>query len=99
MGAIRLGEKLQPSRRKTHRANHGPHGYRYPVWQFTESGVLPGFDRALSVLASHDEWMQAAFFVSANPHLGRQTPVQMMKAGELESVLDAAEVYGEHGAA
>ena len=39
----------------------GRHGYRYPVWQLTKSGVLPGFDKVLAVLASHDEWMQTAF--------------------------------------
>ena len=77
----------------------GRHGYRYPVWQLTESGVLPGLDKVLVVLASHDEWMQTAFFVSANPRLGGRTPIEMLKAGELESVLDAAEAYGEHGAA
>jgi hypothetical protein len=77
----------------------GRHGYRYPVWQLTKSGVLPGFDKVLAVLASHDEWMQTAFFVSANPRLGGRTPIETLKAGELESVLDAAEAYGEHGAA
>jgi hypothetical protein len=77
----------------------GRHGYRYPVWQLTKSGVLPGFDTVLAVLASHDEWMQTAFFVSANPRLGGRTPIETLKAGELESVLDAAEAYVEHGAA
>jgi hypothetical protein len=77
----------------------GRHGYRYPVWQLTESGVLPGLDKVLAVLASHDEWMQTAFFLSANPRLGDRTPVETLKAGEVERVLDAAEAYGEHGAA
>jgi hypothetical protein len=77
----------------------GRHGYRYPVWQLTKSGVLPGFDKVLAALASHDEWMQTAFFVGANPRLGGRTPIEMLKTGELESVLDAAEAYGEHGAA
>jgi hypothetical protein len=77
----------------------GRHGYRYPVWQLTKSGVLPGLDKVLAVLASHDEWMQTAFFVSANPRLGGRTPIERLKAGELESVLDAAETYGAHGAA
>src|ERR1022692_2030354 len=29
----------------------GRHGYRYPVWQFGESGTIPGFQETLSVLA------------------------------------------------
>src|SRR5580692_5053455 len=29
----------------------GRHGYRYPVWQFDESGTIPGLQETLSVLA------------------------------------------------
>lgn len=76
----------------------GRHGYRYPVWQFDESGVLPGLEDVLKVLASEDEWMQVAFFVSKNPRLEDRTPIDALKAGELDAVLDAAAVYGEHGA-
>lgn len=77
----------------------GRHGYRYPVWQFTKSGVLPGLVDVLAALAAHDEWMQTAFFVSGNPRLGDETPVQVLKAGNIDRVLNAAEAYGEHGAA
>jgi hypothetical protein len=76
----------------------GRHGYRYPVWQFTKTGVLPGFEDVLAALASYDEWMQTAFFVSENPRLGDHTPLEMLKAGKLDWVLNAAEAYGEHGA-
>ena len=74
------------------------HGYRYPAWQFSDSGTLPGLEDVLAVLAPHDEWMQTAFFVAQNPRLGYRTPIEMLKAGELRRVLSAAEVYGEHGA-
>ena len=77
----------------------GRHGYRYPAWQFTDSGSLPGLEDVLKVLASHDEWMQTAFFVSKNPRLNSRTPIEMLKAGHLQEVLDSAEAYGEHGAA
>ena len=78
----------------------GRHGYRYPVWQFTDSGTLPGLEDVLSVLAAHDEWMQMAFFVTRNPALNNGTPVETLRSGRnLRSVLDAAEVYTEHGAA
>jgi hypothetical protein len=76
----------------------GRHGHRYPVWQFTASGVLPGLEDALKALAPHDEWMQIAFFVSKNTHLGNRTPIELLKAGKLDLVLNAAEIYGEHGA-
>jgi hypothetical protein len=77
----------------------GRYGYRYPVWQFTGSGVLEGLADTLSALAAHDEWIQAAFFVGNNPRLNGRTPVEMLGAGKVERVLAAAEAYGEHGAA
>jgi hypothetical protein len=77
----------------------GRYGYRYPVWQFTESGTVPGLEHVLSALASHDEWMQVAFLTGKNPRLNGRTPVETLKAGKLDRVLNAAHVYGEHGAA
>jgi hypothetical protein len=79
--------------------NMGRHGYRYPVWQFAESGALPGLKDVLQALQPHDEWMQIAFFVIKNPRLRNETPIDMLKAGELKKVVEAASAYGEHGAA
>jgi len=76
----------------------GRHGYRYPAWQFEDSGVLPGLEDTLAVLAAHDGWMQVAFFVSKNERLGGKTPIEALQAGKLDLVLDAATAYGEHGA-
>jgi hypothetical protein len=76
----------------------GRHGYRYPIWQFHESGTLPGLEDVLKVLAPHDSWMQVAFFVNKNERLRGRTPIDALKAGKLENVLDAAVVLGEHGA-
>jgi len=77
----------------------GRHGYRYPIWQFNQSGTLPGLEQVLGVLSSHDQWMQTAFFVSESPRLSKRTPIEMLEAGEIDQVLNAASVYGEHGAA
>jgi len=77
----------------------GRHGYRYPAWQFDESGTLPGLEQVLSALESHDQWMQTAFFVSKNPRLNDQTPIDLLESGEIDRVVGAASVYGEHGAA
>jgi hypothetical protein len=105
--AVQVAETLGISRQmvdKRRRAGKllavstGRHGYRYPVWQFDESGVLPGFEDVIEVLAPHDEWMQVAFFVNRNERLGDRTPIESLKAGKLDAVLNAAVVYGEHGA-
>jgi hypothetical protein len=77
----------------------GRHGYRYPTWQFTKSGVIPGFDNVLAVLDRYDPWMQAAFFLGNNPRLNNQRPLDVLQSGELSAVLKAADAYGEHGAA
>jgi hypothetical protein len=77
----------------------GRHGYRYPAWQFTKSGVIPGLEDVLKALAPHDSWMQAAFFLGSNPRLEDNSPLEALKAGQLTAVLKAAEAYGEHGAA
>jgi hypothetical protein len=77
----------------------GRHGYRYPTWQFTQSGVIPGLEEVLRALAPYDPWMQAAFFLGSNPRLKGKSPLETLKAGQLSIVLKAAEAYGEHGAA
>lgn len=77
----------------------GRHGFLYPVWQFDKSGTLEGLQEVLAVLEPHDEWMRTIFFVSNNPRLGGRTPVEMLQAGKLKEVLDAALIYGEHGSA
>ncbi len=77
----------------------GGHGYRYPFWQFEQSGVLGGLEPVLKALARHDEWMKLAFFVNANVHLNDESPLHRLRRGDVETVLQAAEAYGEHGAA
>jgi hypothetical protein len=77
----------------------GRHGYRYPVWQFSESGTIPGLEEVLNVLASHDEWMQMAFFLESDPLLDGEAPLSVLRTGRLNQVLNSALTYGEHGAA
>lgn len=77
----------------------GGHGYHYPAWQFEQSGVVSGLERVLKALAHHDDWMKLSFFVNANSRLGSESPLKYLRRGDLQPVLDAAELYGEHGAA
>lgn len=97
-----ISRQAVEKRRKAHTLiglTTGRHGYRYPAWQFTKSGVLPGLEDVLKALGPHDEWMQAAFFLGNNPRLGGRTPIETLAAGEVTRVLGAAQVYEEHGAA
>jgi hypothetical protein len=77
----------------------GRRGYAYPAWQFElERGMLPGIEPVLDVLREHDPWMQVAFMVNGNIWLDDQTPLSMLRSGNVEAVIQAAEAYGEHGA-
>ena len=100
-GTLGISRQMVDKRRRAGKllaVSTGRHGFRYPAWQFDVSGVLPGLAEVLRVLAPRDEWMQVAFFVSEDQRLANRTPVDTLKAGELDAVLDAAAVYGEHGA-
>ena len=77
----------------------GRRGYVYPAWQFTRSGTLPGLAEVLKALSVKDPWMAAEFFLTGDPRLGRRTPLEEMRAGNVSTVLEAARGFGEHGAA
>jgi hypothetical protein len=77
----------------------GRHGYAYPVWQFDEQGTISGLEAVLSTLRHHDPWMQMIFMLSPNSRLEGRTPLAVLKEKNIDAVLTAAGVYGEHGAA
>jgi hypothetical protein len=67
----------------------------FPTWQFVESGLLPGLDVAFRDIGVRDPWMQAAYFLSGDARLDGQTPLDMLRRGEIEAVRRAAAAYGE----
>lgn len=79
----------------------GRHGYRYPAWQFGDTGPLPGLEPVLAALreGDHDPWMQLAFFVEGRTDLAGRRPLDLLRAGEVKPVVTAARRLGEHGAA
>jgi biotin operon repressor len=77
----------------------GKRGYAYPAWQFEGGRTLTNLEKVLDGLRSHDPWMQLAFFVNGNDRLNGRSPLELLRAGEQEAVLQAAESYGEQGAA
>jgi hypothetical protein len=74
-------------------------GLLYPAWQFVEAGMLPGFLEVLAALRAHDPWAQARFFVTRSDRLARRRPLDVLRKGQIEPVLRAAEGFGEQGAA
>jgi hypothetical protein len=77
----------------------GRRGYRYPAWQFTADGVLPGLRETLAALDVESPWVRLAFLLNDNAWLDDRRPLDALRAGEVEAVVDAARQYGEQSAA
>ena len=46
-----------------------------------------------------DPWMQTAWMIDSNIRLNGRSPLELLREGNLELVIDAAKIYGEQGAA
>jgi hypothetical protein len=77
----------------------GRRGIAYPAWQFTEGGVLPGWEDVLADLTDHDPWMQLIFMLTPDMWLDEKVPLTELRRGNLARVQVAARMLGEHGAA
>lgn len=75
----------------------GARAVRYPSWQFTASGILPGLSEALEVIGVDDPWMRLQFFLSPDSDM-RATPLEALRSGRSEEVASAAARYGRQGA-
>jgi hypothetical protein len=72
----------------------GKRGYFYPSWQFG----LRGLERVLATLGGQDFWKKLSFFLNPSDLLEDRTPLEALNNGQnLEEVIRAAKVYGEHG--
>jgi hypothetical protein len=76
----------------------GKKGYVFPSWQFTERGLLPGFDEVLADLRTVSPWAQLQFFLNGNLRLNGASPLEELRRGNVAEVRRAARNYGEHGA-
>lgn len=78
----------------------GRRGYEYPACQFADGKVVEGLAEVLSAFADDvDPWMQLAFLVTASDALGGELPLDLLRRGEVDAVVRAARIRGEHGAA
>jgi hypothetical protein len=73
----------------------GRRGYAYPVWQIG----LPGLESVLAKLHDLDPWTQSAYFLAPNRWLEGVTPLNALRRGEIDAVVNAARMYGEQVAA
>jgi hypothetical protein len=75
----------------------GRRGYLYPAWQFGEHGTIPGLEETLAALDSFGPWSQVSWFIGPNTRLGSRSPLTMLREGQIEPVVRAAQLYGEQG--
>ncbi len=73
--------------------------WQYPAWQIVDGAPLPGLKPVLTALQPHSPWTILAFFLSRNTRLRERRPVDLLRRGKVERVLQAAKAYAEHGAA
>jgi hypothetical protein len=77
----------------------GRRGYAYPAWQFAPAGgLLPGLEATLAELVDEDGWMRAAFMLGPNTRLGGESPLALLRRGDVDAVRAVARSYGEQGA-
>lgn len=75
----------------------GQRGLLFPVWQFKNGHALPGLDRVLAAFQHGDPWAIFLFFLSKSPALGGQRPLDMLRDGQIETVVEAAAAHGQQG--
>jgi hypothetical protein len=72
------------------------HDFHYPKWQFTESGaLLHGVPEVLQTFRSQDEWRVMRYFLGPRGQLADRTPLDLLRAGEVEKVVAHAKLHGE----
>jgi hypothetical protein len=72
---------------------------RYPTVQFTPDGsVVDGLREVGEALPSRNPWVMLNFLVNPDDRLQQRRPIDLLKAGELGSVIEAAKRIGEQGA-
>lgn len=65
-------------------------GVRYPLWQVTDAGLpLPGLAR-LFVVLGEQPWTVYRFLCTSHPELGGKTALDMLKVGQVDTVVSVA---------
>jgi hypothetical protein len=67
-----------------------PNSIRFPVWQFSSEGLLPGMAEVLEILKDLGDWNIILFFLNKRSSLGGRRPLDALRCGELSAAKRAA---------
>ena len=71
----------------------------YPVVQFMADGTpVEGLKEVREALGTKSPWMFLNFLINAEPRLGDKKPIDLLRAGKLDAVLEVARRVGVQGA-
>lgn len=71
---------------------------RYPTMQFTaDGGVVPGLKAVTEAFPSKSPWMLLNFLVNPESRLGDRAPIDLLRAGQIDPVVQAARAVGQQG--
>lgn len=78
----------------------GARGRRYPAWQFEDEIAGAPLEAVLDALKGVSAWTSYLFFTTPDGALEDETPLEALRRGDLEAVIDAAKLFasGEQGA-
>ncbi|WP_262032014.1 hypothetical protein [Microvirga sp. Mcv34] len=68
--------------------------YGYPACQFGPDGMLQGLSDALAVMPMRADWMRLEWLLVPDDALDGRSPLQALKAGRIDEVLDVARGQG-----
>ncbi|NBJ13679.1 Rv2175c family DNA-binding protein [Microvirga arsenatis] len=68
--------------------------YRYPACQFTQDGMVEGLDMVLKEMPVRADWMRLEWLLTPDEALDGLSPLEALKKGQLEDVLDVARAQG-----
>lgn len=71
--------------------------WRFPAWQFKDGDVVDGLRETLDALSDESLWVKLRFFVTPNSVLMDETPIDLLRLGETEVIVKAAQAYGDQG--
>ncbi|MDM0067055.1 antitoxin Xre/MbcA/ParS toxin-binding domain-containing protein [Variovorax sp. J31P207] len=71
---------------------HGGRIVRYPSWQL-EGPVASAMPALMDIFKDFDPWAMYLFLTRSNPNLDGVIPLDLLRAGDMQSVVDAASIY------